>query len=190
MKRWKRALSPLVALEILYNENAWDCLTQGCYSSITLLRLSKAKRTYSKGSSKCFSPILESCYRTKEYNLLDPRISHASETLFLPPRRVPIPSKALGFPSHSLPTLVADLLWAFLNFFYLSRTQLSFQVILSPKCSHLSLPLSHVSNMSAFLSNLTSSILFPLTEEMVPKVTDHFLDASFDLLKHMAQEIN
>lgn len=77
-----------------------------------LLGLGKAKQTHCKGSSKGFSPILKSWYRTRKHNLLDPRISHASETRFLLPQRVPTSQWiAPQFPSRSLPTAVAVFLW-------------------------------------------------------------------------------
>lgn len=80
-------------------------------------------------------------------------------------RGSPSQGKAPGFPSHSLAT--PD---AFPNFSYCSTTHLFFQVILS-QTAHTSACSSPMSQTSALSSNLTSSILFSLTEELMPHRT-------------------
>lgn len=118
-----RTLSPLAVQEILYNDNAWDCLIQGCNGFIILLRLGKTKRPYDKGSSKHFSPKLKCCYSIREHSLLDSRISHEifqnifwntvpAVTEHPHPNQTPklLISQPLG--------LIAALPWAFFFFFY------------------------------------------------------------------------
>lgn len=124
-----------------------------------------------KGSSKCFSPILESCYRVREHSLLDPRTFHASETLFLLPRRVPIPRQSPRLPISQPPHSCCKPLLSISQFFLPLKDPPLFPSHSVPKLlTPQPATLSHISNMSALLSNLTSSILFPLTEELVPNV--------------------
>lgn len=119
MERLKRAVSPLAALEILYNKNAWDCLTQGCYSCITLIRVSKEESSAKDAAN--VSVLSQSLARAVSFGS---RIFHASETLLSQRIPMPIPPHSCYrpplsfshffllikdpflFPSHSVPKLL------------------------------------------------------------------------------------
>lgn len=151
----------MAPLESLYNKSAWDSLTQG-YSSGTLLRLSKAERKCSKGSS---SPIPESCYRTGEQSLLEP---HASE----PPSTTtedPIKRESSRLSISQLPHSCCRSPHSISPFFSIP----TYQPPMSQTCLH---------------STSLTSVWLPLTAELVPNVLDPFWDAGFFLLKHMAQK--